>query len=92
MITMIIAAHLCSMTRSGQVRSGQVRVFNCTFRASCCSACLSQVLAGFYEGDRKQKRREGLKGGGGGGWTACAGRYKGVQAVQPELVAGGGCL
>ena len=30
-----------------QLRSGQVRVFNCTFRASCCNARLSraQVLA-----------------------------------------------
>ena len=31
----------------------------------------------------------GSKGGGGG---ACTGGYKGVQAVQPESVAGGGCF
>ena len=43
---------------AGQVRSGQVRVFKtCTFRASCCSACLScghkyQPIAGSSVRDR----------------------------------------
>ena len=76
--------------RSGQVRSGQVRseCFNCTFRANCCSARLSRVqvlaLAGFSVRNRKKK------GGGSKGGTACTGGYKGVRAVQPESVAGGG--
>ena len=35
------------------------------------------------------KKKEGrIKGG--GGRSACTGGYKGVQAVQPELVSGGG--
>ena len=46
-----------------QARSGQVRVFNCTFRSSCCSARLScaHVLAFFAESsvwDRKKGGRE----------------------------------
>ena len=42
----------------------------CTFRTSCCSACLERV--------------QGVRG------TACIGGYKGVRAVRPEVVAGGG--
>ena len=37
-----------------------------------------------------QKRGEGVKRGGGGGKTACTGRYKGVRTVRPESVGGGG--
>ena len=59
----------------------------CTFRASWCSACLSQAqvlaFAGTSVWDRKKKV------GGGLGGTACTGGYKGVRAVQPELVEGG---
>ena len=55
-----------------------------TFRASCCSACLSraQVLtfAGSSVPDRKKKRGGDGGGGGGGGGNACTGWYKGVQA------------
>ena len=31
-------------------------------------------------------------GGGGGEGTTCTGGYKGVRAVRPETVAGGGCF
>ena len=73
--------------RSGQVRSGQVRseCLKCTFRASCCSARLSraQVFVGSSVRDIKLKM-ERVRG------TACTGGYKGVRAVRPESVAGGG--
>ena len=72
---------------SGQVRS---ECLTCTFRASCCSARLSraQVLAfaGFVCPGQEIK-----KGGGGSkGVFDCTGGYKGVRAVRPESVAGGG--
>ena len=66
---------------SGQVRSGQVT-------ASSCSAHLSRagVLAFVSSSVRDRKtKRGGNKGGG-----TCTGEYKGVQAVRPESVAGGG--
>ena len=57
----------------------------CTFRASYCSACLSWAQVPAFSGssvwDRIKKLGEGVRGGGG---------YKGVQAVRPESVAGGG--
>ena len=62
----------------------------CTFRASFCSARLSRAqvlaIAGSSVQDRTTKR------GGRGGGSVCTGGYKGVQAVRPESVAGGGCL
>ena len=72
----------------GQVRS---ECLTCTFRASCCSTRLSwaqvPAVVGSSVRDRK-KRQERVRGG--GGETACTGGYKGVRAVQPESVAGGG--
>ena len=58
----------------------------CTFRERCCCARLLRAevpaVAGSSVRDRKKK--------GGGGGTACTDGYKGVQAVQPDSVAGGG--
>ena len=50
----------------------------CTFRASCCSACLSwaQVPVPLSETGKK------------GEWDDRTGGYKRVQAVRLELVAG----
>ena len=58
----------------------------CTFRASCCSARLSRAqITVLLSGTGEQKGGgEGLRG------TACTGGYKGVRAVRPESVAGGG--
>ena len=58
----------------------------CTFRASCCSARLSRAQVPAFSGSsvRDRKKREGVRG------TACTGGYKGVRAVRPESVAGGG--
>ena len=69
----------------GQVRS---ECLTCRFRASCCSARLLRAQVPAFAGssvrDRK-KKRERLREGG-----ACTGGYKGVRAVRPESVAGGG--
>ena len=51
----------------------------CTFRASCCSA-------GSSVQDRTKKGGEGVRG------ELPAGGYKGLRAVRPESVAGGGCF
>ena len=69
-------------TPSGQVRSGQC--LTCTFRASCCSARLSRAQV---PGQEKKRGEGGSKGG-----PPFTGGYKGVRAVRPEWVAGGGCL
>ena len=50
-----------AITRIGQVRSGQVRVFTCTFRASCCSARLSRAHVPLSRTGRK-KRGERVRG------------------------------
>ena len=55
----------------------QVRVFKCTFRASCCSARLSRAQVPTFTGSSVQDRKKK------GGTT-----YKGVRAVQLELVVG----
>ena len=63
-----------------KVRLGQVRseCLTCTFRASCCSACMSRAQVPAFTGpsvrDRKKKRGgKGVRGG-----TACTGGYKEV--------------
>ena len=45
------------------------------------------TFAGSSVWDRKKK-----EGGSKGGGTACTGGYKGIRAVRPESVAGGGCF
>ena len=50
----------------------------CTFEASCCSTHLS------WAPGQEEKKGEGVRG------AACTGGYKGVLAVRPESVAGGG--
>ena len=73
-----------SLARSGQVRS---ECLTCTFRASCCSARLSRAQVPAFAGSSvrdRGKKGEGIRG------TACTGGYKGVRAVRPESVAGGG--
>ena len=76
---------------SCQVRSGQVRseCLTCTLRASCCSARLSRAQVLAFAGSSVRDRTP--KGGGSKGGTACTIEYKGVRAVRPESVAGGGC-
>ena len=63
-----------------QVRSGQVR-------SGCCSARLSRAHVQTFTGTGNKKG-----GGGGISRTGCTGGYKGVRAVRPGSVAGGGCL
>ena len=67
----------------GQVRSGQVRVFNVLIQSKLSWAQVLVPLSG-----------TGKKGGGGEGvrGTACSGRYRRVQAVRLGSVTGGGCM
>ena len=67
-----------------QVRSVSL---TCTFRASCYSARLlrAQVSAPLSGTGKK-----GMEGGGGGGGGVCTSGYKGIPAVRPGSVAGGG--
>ena len=66
---------------AGGPRSGQVRLFNMhSEQAAVAHAC---------HGHRYLCPGQGKKGGGKRG-TASTGGYKGVRAVQPESVAGGG--
>ena len=72
-------------SRSGQVKS---ECLTCTFRASCCSARLSLGTGTAFVGSSirdRRKRGEGVKGD-----RPCTGGYKGVRAVRPESIAGGG--
>ena len=62
-----------------QVRSGQVRVFNVHIQSTLVAG-LPRFLCPGQE--KNQKGEEGR--------TVCTGRYKGVRAVRPESVAGGG--
>ena len=68
--------------RSGQVKS---ECLTCTFRAITFSTCLSQAQVLAFAGSVQDRKTKG-----GGSKGACPGRYKGVQAVRPESVAGGG--
>ena len=59
-----------------QVRSGQVRseCLTCTFRASCCSACLSRAQVPAFDGSSVRVRKKKRGGGGSkGGPPALAG-------------------
>ena len=79
------ALGFANVLRSGQVRS---ECLTCTFRASCCSARLSRAQVPAFADSSVRDR--GKKGGRELGGTACTGGYKGVRAVRPESVAGGG--
>ena len=63
--------------RSGQVKSGQVRVFNVHIQ--------SKLVPGSSVRDWGKKGGKEY-GGRGVGETACTGGYKGVRAVRPESV------
>ena len=75
------------VANAGLVRS---ECLTCTFRANCCSARLSRAQVLAFAGSSLQDR--GKKGGGSQGGTACSGGYKGVPAVRPESLAGGGMV
>ena len=68
-----------------RTRSGQVRVFSVHIQNTpvTCTGTGSFVRDWNKDG-------EGVRGGGSKGGGACTGEYKGVQAVRPESVAGGG--
>ena len=61
----------------------------CTFRASCWCTHLSRAQVPAFTGSSVRDRKKNW-GGGSKGWTTCTGVYKGVRAVRPESVAGGG--
>ena len=72
----------CEYSRARMPNRVRSECLACAFRASCCSARLFRVpipLSG-----------TGKKKGGSNGGIACTGGYKGVRAVRPESVAGGG--
>ena len=83
----IIQFKIVLYVRSGQVRSACV---TCTFRANYCSARLSRAQVPAFAGSSVRDR--GKKGVGVREGGACTGGFKGVQAVRPESVAGGGCF
>ena len=65
-----------------QVRS---ECLTCTFIAHACHGHRYRPSSIPWSGTGKKR-------GKGGGGTACTGGYKGIRAVRPELVAGGGCF
>ena len=72
--SILTRAHILSIENSiHQVRSDSLK---CTFRASCCSACLSRAQVSAFTGSSvwdKRKKGAGNEWGGGGGLPALAG-------------------